>query len=217
MKRGKVSCPVETGVDEDEGRTRVTVRYHARSWTLVIEPDGKQRATTWSMSAFPLKTTATSSDHDRVAGQLRAFLQNMAAAGLTISYGGLAKLLGLSPPNTIHQITVALERLMEEDAEAGRPFIAALVLSKARAGLPAVGFFDCAQRLGRFIGDPNGVEARSFHATELNAALNYWGGCDANSIDAAAWPGDARAQSEGLTLMGWQNGIARTGNQFALT
>jgi hypothetical protein len=193
MQRGQVCCLVETGVDEDEGRTRVTVRYHARSWTLVIEPDGKERATTWSASAFPLKTRATSSDRDRVAGQLRTSLQNMAAAGLTITYGGLAKLLGLSPPNTINQITVALERLMEEDAEAGRPFIAALVLSKARGGLPAVGFFDCAQRLGRFAGDANGVEARSFHANELNAALEFWGRCDGNSIDAAALPGDARA------------------------
>jgi len=62
----------------------------------------------------------------------------VAAAGLTITYGGLARLLELSPPNTIHQITVGLEHLMEEDAEAGRPFIAALVLSKARGGLPAV-------------------------------------------------------------------------------
>ena len=104
----------------------------------------------------------------------------MAVAGLTITYGGLARLLELPPPNTIHQITVALERLMEEDAEAGRPFIAALVLSKARGGLPAVGFFDCARRLGRFTGDPNGVEARSFHATELNAALEFWGGSDAS-------------------------------------
>jgi hypothetical protein len=51
----------------------------------------------------------------------------MAAAGLTITYGELARLLELLPPNTIHQITVGLERLMEEDAEAGRPFIAALV------------------------------------------------------------------------------------------
>ena len=101
----------------------------------------------------------------------------MAAAGLTITYGGLAKLLELSPPNTIHQITVALERLMEEDAEAGRPFTAALVVSKARGGLPAVGFFDCARRLDRFTDDSNGVEARSFHATELNAAQNFWGGC----------------------------------------
>jgi hypothetical protein len=85
---------------------------------------------------------------------------------------------------------------MEEDAEAGRPFIAALVLSKARRGLPAVGFFDCARRLGRFTGDSNGVEARSFYATELNAAVKFWGGFAAScqeQFDAAALPGDARA------------------------
>ena len=85
---------------------------------------------------------------------------------------------------------------MEEDAEGRRPFIAALVLSKARDELPAVGFFDCARRLGKFAGDPNGVEARSFHATELNAAQKFWGGVTPavrNSIDAASLPGDARA------------------------
>jgi hypothetical protein len=109
------------------------------------------------------------------AKQLRTYLQNMAVARLTITYGGLARLLQLLPPNTIHQITVALERLMEEDAEAGRPFIAALVLSKDRGGLPAMGFFDCARRLGRFAGDPHGVEARSFHSTERNTALKFWG------------------------------------------
>jgi len=91
---------------------------------------------------------------------------------------------------------IVLERLMEEDAEGGRPFIAALVHCKARGRLPGVGFFDCAQRLGRFAGDANGVEARSFHATELNAALKYWAGCDTSfreRIDAAALLGDARA------------------------
>jgi hypothetical protein len=193
MQRGRVSCLVEAGVDEDDGRTRVTVRYHARSWTLVIEPDDRERATTWSASAVPLKTRPTSSERDSVAEQLRTCLYNMAAAGLTSTYGALARLLELSPPNTIHQITVALERLMEEDAEAGRPFIAALALSKARGGLPGVGFFDCAQRLGRFTGDANALEARSFHANELNAALKFWGGCDENTIDAAALPGDACA------------------------
>jgi hypothetical protein len=140
----------------------------------------------------PLKTRATSSDLDRVAEQLRTHLQNMAAADLTITYGGLARLLALSPPNTIHQITVALQRLMEEDAEAGRPFIAALAVSKARGGSPAKGFFDCARRLGRFTGDSNGVDAGSFHMTELNAALKFWGR-DGNSIDAAAWQCDTRA------------------------
>jgi hypothetical protein len=28
---------------------------------------------------------------------------------------------------------------------------------------------------GKFTDDPNGVEARSFHATELKAALTFWG------------------------------------------
>ena len=196
MQRGQVSCLVEAGVDEDEGRTRVTVRHRARSWTLVIEPDGNERATTWSASTIPLRTRATTSHRDRLAQQLRSCLQNMAAAGLTITYGGLARLLELSPPNTIHQITVALEQLMEEDAEVGRPFLAALALSKARGGLPAMGFFDCARRLGRFAGDPSGVEARSFHATELNAAQKFWGGGEfvGNSIDAAALPGDVLAE-----------------------
>ena len=178
MRRGHLCCLVETGVDEDQGRTRVTVRWRARSWTVVIEPDGKERATIWSASAFPLQTGKRPRHRERVAEQLRVCLQNMATAGLTITYGRLAKLLELSPPNTIHQITVALERLMEEDAEAGRPFIVALAVSRARGGLPAAGFFDCAKRLGRFSGDPDAGEARSFHATELNAALKFWGECD---------------------------------------
>src|SRR5256886_14866641 len=61
--------------------------------------------------------------------------------------------------------------LMEEDAAADRPFIAALAISKARGGLPELGFFDCARRLGRFSGDPDGQAAWSFHAAELNAVF----------------------------------------------
>ena len=73
-------------------------------------------------------------------------------------------------------MTEALERLMEEDAAADRPFIAALAISKAHGGLPALGFFDCARRLGRFAGDPQGQDARTFHAAELNAVFARWGG-----------------------------------------
>lgn len=178
MQHGQVDCLVESGVDEDEGRTRVTVRWHARACTLVIEPDGKRRATTWSAIHFPLEMRAKPRQRDQIAEQLRAWLQNMATAGLTITYGQLAMLLDLSPPNTIHQIALALERMMEEDAEAGRPFLAALAVSKAPGGLPAVGFFDCAKRLGRFAGDTDGGEARSFYVSELNAALKFWGAGD---------------------------------------
>lgn len=60
---------------------------------------------------------------------------------------------------------------MAEDAAADRPFIAAIAISKARGGLPAPGFFDCARRLGR---DETGPEAWAFHAGEFNAAVSFW-------------------------------------------
>ena len=40
MRRGIVYGQVETGVDEDEGRTRLTFRYRARVWSVVLEPNG---------------------------------------------------------------------------------------------------------------------------------------------------------------------------------
>ena len=105
--------------------------------------------------------------------RVRAFFENVAKRRTTISYQALAKVLQILPPHSIHQVT--RQRLMEEDAAADRPFIAALAISKARGGLPAPGFFDCARRLGRFAGDPDGRDARTFHAAELHAVLARWG------------------------------------------
>ncbi|MDB5408298.1 MAG: nfuA [Rhodospirillales bacterium] len=39
MRRGLVYSVTERGIDEDEGRTRLTFRYRARSWTVVVKPD----------------------------------------------------------------------------------------------------------------------------------------------------------------------------------
>jgi hypothetical protein len=111
---------------------------------------------------------------------VRAFLESLAKRRIPIAYQELAKALQIAPPHSIQQVTEALERLMEEDAAADRPFIAALVISKARGGLPAPGFFDCARQLGRFAGDPDGQDAWSFHAAELNAAFARWGGSNDN-------------------------------------
>ncbi len=109
-----------------------------------------------------------------VAPRLREHLRKVAEQRLPVTYQEVAKALGLTPPNTIHQVTEALEHLMTEDAATDRPFIAAIVISKARGGLPAPGFFDCAARLGRFDGDAAGPEAWAFHAQELNAAVAFW-------------------------------------------
>jgi len=109
-----------------------------------------------------------------LAGQLRRYLQTLAALGIPMTYRDISKAMLLSPPHTIHQVTEALEQLMAEDAAAESPFIAAMVVSKWRDGLPAPGFFDCAARLGRFTGDATGPDARVFHAGEFIAAVALW-------------------------------------------
>ena len=103
----------------------------------------------------------------------RAFLESVAQRRILFTYQELANALQILPPHSIHRVTEALERLMEEDAAADRPFIAALAISKTRGGLPAPGFFDCAGRLGRFA---DGQDARTFHTVELNAVFARWGG-----------------------------------------
>jgi hypothetical protein len=109
-----------------------------------------------------------------IAPRLRGHLRTVAEQRLPVTYQEVAEALGLTPPNTIHQVTEALEHLMTEDAATDRPFIAAIVISKARGGLPAPGFFDCAARLGRFDGDAAGPEAWAFHAAEFNAMVAFW-------------------------------------------
>ena len=109
-----------------------------------------------------------------LALRVRSHLCRIVGHATPITYQALTKALGLVPPNTIHQLTVALECLIEEDAAAARPLIAALVVSKARGGLPAPGFFDCARRAGRFDGDPSGPESSAFYAAEFNKAVEFW-------------------------------------------
>ena len=127
-------------------------------------------ATAWDLAA----TTNVADNTPATLARLRAHLQALATQRLPITYLEAAKGLLLAPPNTIHQVTEALEQIMAEDAAADRPFIAAMVISKWRGGLPAPGFFACAARRGRFAGDATGPDTGVFHAVELNAALAFW-------------------------------------------
>jgi len=111
-----------------------------------------------------------------LAPRLRRLLEETARHGRTLTYQETARALELAPPQTIHRVATALERLIEEDAAAGRPLLAALVVSRTGSGLPAPGFFDCAERCGRFAGDAAGPEAAAFHARELEAVLALHGG-----------------------------------------
>ena len=104
----------------------------------------------------------------------RSLLIDQAAQGEPITYQAFAKALKLLPPHTIHRATVVLEQLIEEDSENGHPLIATLVISKARNGLPASGFFDCAMKFGAFrstLKEPNNT---LFYNTEFDLAVDFW-------------------------------------------
>jgi hypothetical protein len=40
MRRGIIYSVVERGIGEDAGRLRLTFRYRARAWTVVVRRDG---------------------------------------------------------------------------------------------------------------------------------------------------------------------------------
>jgi hypothetical protein len=96
-------------------------------------------------------------------------LADLARKRETIGYGALARRLAIPGPGSIHRLTDALEALMAEDAQAGRPFRAALCEGKLSGGLPAPGFFEVAQRLGRFSASVDSPEAEAFVASERAA------------------------------------------------
>lgn len=90
-----------------------------------------------------------------LAAQARTLLERRPASELPLTYRQLAEALALEPPRTIQRVARALEVLMREDVSAGRPMIAALVVSRRGEGLPAAGFFELAVALGRFPADPD--------------------------------------------------------------
>ena len=69
--------------------------------------------------------------------RLEARLADLAASGKTITYGALARDLGLR----MGELTSAIEAMMERDAVAGLPQRAALCEGRLAGGQPAEGFF----------------------------------------------------------------------------
>lgn len=99
---------------------------------------------------------------------LRRELTDVARRRATVSYRDLADRLGLPGPGRIRALAGLLERSMREDAAAGRPFLAVVVVSR-ETGMPRRGFFETASALSRFRDDPAGPGARAFFETEYRA------------------------------------------------
>lgn len=82
-----------------------------------------------------------------------------------LRYREMAGHLGLESPGAIRRVARLLETLMEQDHQAGRPFLSALVVGKN--GVPRPGFFQTARALNRYQGPDYGAEAAAWHAEEL--------------------------------------------------
>ncbi|KWV91054.1 hypothetical protein [Erythrobacter sp. YT30] len=93
---------------------------------------------------------------------LWALLMDAARSGRTLTYAEVARSLQLPPPHTIHKAALLIEDLMHSQAASNEPQLASFVVSKARGGLPAPGFFILARELGLYDGAGEGAEARAF-------------------------------------------------------
>lgn len=115
-----------------------------------------------------------SDDAHVLKDRLRRILIELAQTETVVTYRDLVGRLGLMPPQTIHRVAGLLEKLMEEDAEAGRPLLAVLCVGRLRHGLPAPGFFMTVEALGLFAGAPEGPVARDFHVRELARVFDFY-------------------------------------------
>ncbi|MGS4945491.1 DUF6522 family protein [Meridianimarinicoccus sp. RP-17] len=168
LRSGDVVGVTEAGEGADAGRTRIVMRSASRAWAAEIETDGTAREI-----PPPRPAMAPGGGEQALADRLRAHISGLPADRTTVSYGALARAMGLWAPGSIRRITRALETTMREDAAAGRPFIAARAVSRAGGGLPGRGFFDLAADLSR---GPAGAEDDSaFHARELAALMDRVG------------------------------------------
>ncbi len=107
--------------------------------------------------------------------ELRRLLTAAARARETRRYADLAAEARVPAPHRIHTLTGLLEEMMAEDQAAGRPLLAALVVSRRADALPAPGFFQHLRALGRYAGPDRGAAAQAAHCAELEAAWDWWG------------------------------------------
>jgi len=102
---------------------------------------------------------------DDAGWQIRAdmALASIAAGDRLITYAELADTAGLQGKHRINRLTLWLESTIETDAAAGTTLRAARVISRARGGLPAPGFFMKCSTLGLYDGPADGPQAYAFH------------------------------------------------------
>lgn len=160
MRSGDVTGVTETGEGADSGKTRIILRSGTRAWAAEVDATGAAREI-----PPPRVVEAAAGKEQDLSNRVRAHLEALAEDETPITYGALARALGLWAPGSVGKVTRALETTMREDAAADRPFIAARAVSRGRENLPGKGYFDLARALSR--GPRHGESELDWHAREL--------------------------------------------------
>ena len=90
-------------------------------------------------------------------------LSAAAAAERLVTYAELADAAGITGKHRINRLTAWLEAELEREVGAGARRLSARVISRARGGIPAPGFFLKCAELGIYDGPPEGPQALAFH------------------------------------------------------
>ena len=163
LETGDIRREVTQGDGSPGAVTRITIRTPVRAWAAEVHPDGTLYET--PPPRDPAKGTASAGR--RLADRVRRHLDRLGPAEVPVTYGRLARALGLFLPGSVRKVTDALETTMHEDAAAHRPFVAALVVTRG-TGLPGKGFFDLAEGLGLPL-DPDPGAMRAYRDAVLAA------------------------------------------------
>lgn len=161
LQNGDVVGITETGTGEDDGKTRIILRSSTRAWAAEVLADGTAREI-----PPPREAQDASQQEQALAARLRAYLTALPEDAVPITYGGLARALGLWAPGSVRKVTRALETTMQQDARNNLPFLAARVVNRGPSALPGKGFFDLARALS--CGPLQNESEAAYHARALS-------------------------------------------------
>ena len=164
LQSGEVVSQSESGTGADAGKTRLVMRSSRRVWAAEIAADGTAHEIPAPRAAMKAAVAGGA-----LRDKIRAYLTGLTTQDVPITYGQLARALGLYMPGSIAKVTQALEATMVEDAQTGAPFLAALVVSKVGNGGSAKGFHLQSRALGR--GPAFGEDDSGYHQREFHGAL----------------------------------------------
>jgi len=115
------------------------------------------------MVDIPHDSAGTAADDHSWQQRARMALAAAAAGDRLVTYAELADAAGITGRHRINRLTSWLEDELEREVAAGATLLTARVISRARGGLPAPGFFLKCAELGLYSGPPDGAEAFAFH------------------------------------------------------